>query len=77
MDCHAVLYKQLSAWFLHGTVLDFNREFFICQQTETATETGAVATDEEPGVRSHKFPFVIQVLCLERRETSAAIFNCT
>ncbi|XP_065836885.1 gamma-tubulin complex component 4-like [Oscarella lobularis] len=49
MDCHAVLYKQLSAWFLHGTVLDFNREFFICQQTETVTETGAVATDEEPG----------------------------
>ena len=35
--CHGVLYKQLSAWMLHGLLLDVRGEFFIeVQQKEAA-----------------------------------------
>ena len=29
--CHGVLYKQLSAWMLHGMLVDDREEFFIVE----------------------------------------------
>ena len=38
--CHSVLYKQLSAWMLHGLLLDEQGEFFIEAVNEgTGTQT--------------------------------------
>ncbi|XP_057306974.1 gamma-tubulin complex component 4-like [Hydractinia symbiolongicarpus] len=33
-SCHSVLYKQLSAWMLHGILLDEYDEFFITDKTQ-------------------------------------------
>ncbi len=34
--CHGVLYKQLSAWMLHGLLLDVKGEFFVELQPREA-----------------------------------------
>lgn len=41
--CHRVLYKQLSAWMLHGLLDDEQREFFI-EGAEPAAAAAAEPT---------------------------------
>ena len=41
--CHGVLYKQLSAWMLHGLLTDERGEFFI----ETVEEPSAEVKQEQ------------------------------
>ena len=43
--CHCVLYKQLSAWMLHGLLNDEQREFFI-ERAEPAAAAEPTATVE-------------------------------
>uniref|UniRef100_A0A8C5Q1H9 Gamma-tubulin complex component n=1 Tax=Leptobrachium leishanense TaxID=445787 RepID=A0A8C5Q1H9_9ANUR len=43
--CHGVMYKQLSAWMLHGLLLDQYEEFFVRQGS--ASGSAAVQPDEE------------------------------
>ena len=43
--CHAVMYKQLSAWLLHGLLLDYYDEFFIMVKSSV---TAAAISSAEP-----------------------------
>ena len=49
--CHAVMYKQLSAWLLHGLLLDCYDEFFIMVKTAT-TNTGQILSPDEKVVET-------------------------
>ncbi|XP_078591987.1 gamma-tubulin complex component 4-like isoform X2 [Branchiostoma floridae x Branchiostoma japonicum] len=50
--CHGVLYKQLSAWLLHGLLLDRYSEFFIHQGKvlADAARAGSQGDDDDLGI---------------------------
>ena len=50
--CHAVMYKQLSAWLLHGLLLDYYDEFFI--MVKSTTSAGTITSAEQPETEDGK-----------------------
>ncbi|CAH1254941.1 TUBGCP4 [Branchiostoma lanceolatum] len=50
--CHGVLYKQLSAWLIHGLLLDRYNEFFIHQGKvlADAARAGSQGDDDDLGI---------------------------
>ena len=46
--CHRVLYKQLSAWMLHGLLDDKHEEFFVEKADSTIVEAKTTVA-EVPG----------------------------
>ena len=46
--CHSVLYKQLSAWMLHGMLLDDYEEFFVSNRPiEIQAEVSSADDDSQ------------------------------
>ncbi len=44
--CHGVLYKQLTAWMLHGMLIDKYNEFFV-QKAQRSTEASTVTSEDD------------------------------
>ena len=45
--CHGVLYKQLTAWMLHGMLIDRYNEFFVQRiQRRGDSRTNSIEEDE-------------------------------
>ena len=49
--CHAVMFKQLSAWLLHGLLLDYYDEFFVMMVKSNA---GTLASSEQSGAEENR-----------------------
>ena len=45
--CHGVMYKQLSAWLLHGMLIDNHKEFFIHELTNGSNNAGVTSPSDQ------------------------------
>eukprot|EP00058_Branchiostoma_floridae_P020804 XP_002606294.1 hypothetical protein BRAFLDRAFT_67534 [Branchiostoma floridae] len=82
--CHGVLYKQLSAWLLHGLLLDRYSEFFIHQGKvlADAARAGSQGDDDDLGIgglsgkqlRELMFKMASNQLGKDQRTTRTSVF---
>lgn len=65
--CHGVLYKQLSAWMLHGLLLDSRGEFFIEEKASTSEKPKEPSDQGQVFVINHSLaPSYLPMRVLEK-----------